>query len=238
VSPVAQQLWEQGQAAMKRGQPDQAIPFYEQSLAADPNLVRNHLSLAAAYLEKEDLAQACPHLAEYVDAHPDRYTFRLRYAELLARLGRLADARLQFEHCIATGQEQGTPRDVIRCHGRLVELAQKADDTYEEHLHRGIGLFLLARQRSALADPNGELPAEGLLCKAAAELTSACQERPEEARPCWYLYEVWSHLGQHHPAICRLREAENAGPFTYLTPAEQRGLHSALLNDKTEVIHK
>jgi hypothetical protein len=240
ISQVATQLWEQGQAAMRRGQPDQAIPFYEQSLAADPNLNRNHLSLAAAYLEKADLARACPHLADYVDANPDRVAFRLRYAELLARLGRVEDARSQFEQCIAVGQEQSGPsaRDLIHCHGRLVRLALQTDDAYQEHLHRGIGLYLLARQRAALAEPAGALPAEGLLCKAAAELSAACVERPDEARPCWYLYEVWSRLGQRHPALCRLHEAEDAAPFTYLTPTEQRGLRLALLHDKSEASHK
>jgi tetratricopeptide (TPR) repeat protein len=230
---LAQQLWEAGQAAMKGGQPEQAIPWYEQSLAADPELSRNHLSLAAAYLEKEDLNRACPHLAEYVEANPDRFTFRLRYAELLARLGRRADSRAQFERCIAVGQEGGSlgARDLVLCHGRLVELALAAEDSYDEHLHRGIGLFLLARQRGALADPEGELPAEGLLCKAAAELSAAHQERPDEARPCLYLYKVWSRLGQQHPALCRLREAQDTGPFTYLTSSEQRDLHLARQSD-------
>jgi hypothetical protein len=45
-------LWQQGQAAMKAGDADRAIGFYEQSLAADTTATRSHLSLAAAYLEK------------------------------------------------------------------------------------------------------------------------------------------------------------------------------------------
>ncbi len=237
---AARHLWDEGQEAMKRGQTDQAIALYEQSLAEDPKLTCNHLSLAAAYLEKDDLGHACPHLADYVEANPDRLTFRLHYAEVLTRLKRFADARLQFECTICAMQEQGTwaNHNLIRCHGRLVALAMQSEDEYDEHLHRGIGLYLLARQRSAMSDPEGELPAEGLLCKAAAELTAATQQRPNEARPSWYLYEVWSHLGQQHPAACRLREAESAGPFTYLTPVEQRDLQLALLSYNGALIQK
>ena len=69
--------------------------------------------------------------------------------------------------------------------------------------------------------------AEGLLCKAAAELTLANLERPDEARPCWYLYLAWSQLGQRQLALCRLLQADSAAPFTYLTPAEQRNLRLA-----------
>jgi tetratricopeptide (TPR) repeat protein len=67
---TAEQLWEQGQAAMKRGEPEEALAFYERSLEADPGFARNHLSLAAAHLEMGDEAAACPHLARYVDASP------------------------------------------------------------------------------------------------------------------------------------------------------------------------
>jgi tetratricopeptide (TPR) repeat protein len=227
--PAAIQLWEQGQAAMRHGQPEKAIQLYEQSLAADPTMGRNHLSLAAAFLETNDSASACEHLGLYVAAHPDQLVIRGRYAELLWRLRRWAEARTQFERFIADAQEQGGPaaRNLIHCHSRLTEIAEATEDTYSEHLHRGIGLFLLARVRATLPDPEGELPVETLLCRAAAELTLARQEHPEEARPCWYLYEVWSQLGQRHPALHRLREANAAAPFSYLTPAEERGLHLA-----------
>src|SRR5207249_7247741 len=72
----AERLWELGQAAMKQGQPDEAITLYEQSLAADSGLMRNHLSLAAAYLEKGDDPQACAHLTRYVAAHPEHCLMR------------------------------------------------------------------------------------------------------------------------------------------------------------------
>src|SRR5438105_2488104 len=233
---LAAHLWEQGQAAMRRGQLDEAIAFYKGSLAADAGLQRNHLSLAAAYLEKKDRASACVHLAAYLDSHPDQLLVRSRYAELLVKLRRWRDARLQFEFFIAQAQEQGEALadPIINCHSRVVELAEKNEDAYCEHLHRGIGLYLLGCKRGALSDPEGELPAEGLLCKAAAELTLAHLQQPDEARPCWYLYGVWSRLNQRQPALCKLRQAESSAAFTYLTPSEQRELSLASQAWRTE----
>ena len=89
-----------------------------------------------------------------------------------------------------------------------------------------------------MPEPEGELPVEGLLCKAAGELTLARLERPDEARPCWYLYEVWSHLAQRQSALRWLREADAAAPFSYLTPNEQRRLSLAHQRNLTEEIKK
>lgn len=228
-APVAGQLWEKGQQAMRQGQPEEAITYYEQSLVLSPELTRNHLSLAAAYLEKGDDAAACPHLMQYVAAHPDHLVARGYLAELLLRLNRLPEARHQYEQFIACQQDQAQPDDnqLIRGHRRLMEIAEVLEDEYGEHLHRGIGLYLLARARACLPEPDGLLPTEALLCKAAGELTLARYRRPDEARPWWYLHEVWSQLPLHQPALHSLREAQEAAPFTYLTSAEQRGLQLA-----------
>ena len=225
----AERLWDQGQAAMKRGEPDEAIAFYERSLFADPKLLRNHLSLASAYLEKGDDAASCEHLTKYVAAHPEHAVMRAHLAELLLRLHRSAEARAEFERFIADVQDDQplAARHLVHCHSRLMEIAEEDQDEYAEHLHRGIGLYLLACRRADVADPDGELCPESLLCKAAGELNLACLERPEEARPSWYLYGVWSKLGQQQPALRCLRAADDAGPFTYLTPTEKRDLRLA-----------
>jgi tetratricopeptide (TPR) repeat protein len=224
--PAAAELWEKGQSAMRRGNPEEAISCYQKSLALDPTLARNYLSLAAAYLEIGDEEAACPHLGRYVMAQPEHLVVRGHYAELLLRLKRLSEARAQFERFVADAQEQEGPaaRQLVHCHSRLMEIAEAQLDPYGEHLNRGIGLFLLARERAALPDPDGTLPTEGLLCKAAGELTLARLQRPHEARPNWYLYEVWSRLPMRQPAISCLRAAEAAAPFSYLTPAEYRSL--------------
>jgi hypothetical protein len=220
-------LWQQAQAALYDGQADRAIELYQQSLAADPNLTRNYLGLAAAWLDKGDDARACLHLTLYVAAHPEHFSVRVQYAELLRRLKRLKEASDEFERFVADVQDcqEAAEEHLLHCHSRLMELAADRADDYDEHLHRGIGLYLLAVQHS---DQLGEgESSEGLLCKAAAELTLARQERPDEARPLWYLHEVWSRLAQSQPAARSLRAAAAVAPFSYLTPAEQRGLYLA-----------
>jgi hypothetical protein len=211
---------------MRAGLHDEAIGCYKQCLAIDPGYRRSHLSIAAAYLEKGDEVRACVHLGAYVDAYPENLSTRARYAELLARLHHLKDARAQFEMYVADVQDLpvSSGQSLVPCHTRLMEIAEACKDAYAEHLHRGVALYLLARQRVQLDQRIEAMHAEGLLCKAAAELTLASLERPDEARPCWYLYLTWSQLGQQQLAICRLLQADSAAPFTYLTPAEQRSL--------------
>jgi tetratricopeptide (TPR) repeat protein len=225
----AQNLWLQGQEAMRQGQPKEAIRFYEQSLAADGEMKRNHLSIASAYVAQDDAAAAEPHLALYLAAYPDHTVVRGLYADLLLKVGKMGEARRQYERYIA--EIQGRPEQsgkLVRCHSRLMEIAESEGDEYSEHLQRGIGLFLLAREREKLPNADeGELSVESLLCKAAGELGHARSLRKDEARPSWYLYEVWSRLGQSQPALRHLREANAASAFTYLSPAEKRGLAEA-----------
>jgi tetratricopeptide (TPR) repeat protein len=221
---------------MRLGHADDAIDFYLRSLQADAGYSSSHLSLAAAYMEKRHLADACVHLGLYLEVNPEQTAVRVRYAELLSRLKRCKDAIGQFQRAIADAQEQcdSTDRDLILCHSRLVSIAEESNDSYAEHLHRGIGLFLLAGRRGALPDPSGPLAQQGLLIQAAAELTRAHLQKSREARPCWYLYLTWSQLGQRQPARCRLTEAAELAPFSDLTPAERRDLEWAFANRRME----
>jgi tetratricopeptide (TPR) repeat protein len=228
VAP-ALEAWEKGQAAMKQGRFEEAVACYRLSLRLDPRLTRNYLSLAAAYLERGQDEQAAPCLAQYLQRQPDQALVRAHYAELLCRLGRRREAGEQLERFVATAQERPklAREYLVNVHSRLMEIAQAEDDDYGEHLHRGIGLFLLAQQGDPESESGGDASREGLLCRAAGELALAQMDRPKEARPCWYLYQVWSRLAQRRPAGRWLRAAEAAGPFTYLTPSERRGLQFA-----------
>ena len=186
------------------------------------------LQQAAACIERGDEAGAVPHMVRHIQANPEQIMIRAYLAELLLRLQRLPEAQWHFERFVAEAQETDGPahKQLVHCHTRLMEIAQDREDTYGERLHRGIGLLLLARQEQALReanDPDGLR--QKLLCKAVAELKAAHEVRPDEARPCWYLFEVWSALNQPRPAGRALREARDAAPFsTALTPAERRGL--------------
>jgi tetratricopeptide (TPR) repeat protein len=223
-------LWEQGQEAMLAGRTEEAIALYQKSLKLDSTLAQNYLSLAAGYLEKGDDETAAEHLDRYLELQPEHLVARAHYAELLIRLKRFPDARVQLERFISDIQdeEELAEKHLISCHSKLMTIAMAEEDSYAEHLNRGIGLFWLACQRASLPEDASDLDVESVLCQAAAELTLARRNRPDEARPNWYLYEVWARLAQSQPAQRSLHAAQSAAPFTYLTPTEQRGLSLAV----------
>lgn len=226
----AQLLWEMGQESMLSGETDQAIDLFTQSLKLDPTLARNYLSLAACYLDKGADQTIASHLKRYLELQPDHHTIRAHYAEVLARLKQYAAAREQLERFVVDIQDEDelAGKHLASSHGKLMQIAREEEDDYAEHLNRGIGLFWLACQTASQPEEEKGQDVESLLCRAAAELSTARLSRPDEARPCWYLYEVWTRLAQSQPAQRSLRAAEAAAPFTYLTPAEQRGLSLAV----------
>jgi tetratricopeptide (TPR) repeat protein len=232
--------WQKGQQAILDGQTEQAIASFRQSLKQDPSLARNYLSLAAAYLAQGQEEQAAEQLGQYLEARPKHFVVRGQYAELLWRLDQLDSAREQFERFDADLQEDETlaRQHLVQCHSRLWDIATRSDDDYGRHLHRGIALYWLARQRAEMTDASDALPSEGLFCQSASELVLARRERPDEARPCWYLHEVWSRLAQKQPATRWLRAAADTASLSYLTPAELRRLHFARRRELDEGLRK
>lgn len=186
------------------------------------------LAKAAACLERGDEAAACDFLAKHIAEHPNHVSLRAQLAELLMHLKRLPEARDEFERFAAVAQERGEgllPL-LVHAHSRLLELAEGREDDYQMHLQRGLGLYWLAR-RSSGDSQDAELPAEGLYFKAAAELIRAHHLRPEEARPCWYLYLIWRDLARQQFARRWLRDTRELAVDSYLTSGEQRRLHLA-----------
>lgn len=184
------------------------------------------LAQAAIFLEKGDDLGACFHLGRYLQHHPHHAGARLCFAEILSKLGKWSESRVQFDLVDADSQAAKNPdlNHQIHVHTRLLEIAEAEDDDYGVHLHRGIGLWLLAQSRSKLAEPDGEVSVEGLLCKSAGELTMAQGLKPGEARPSWYLFVVWRKLAQPKQARKWLAQAQEAAPFSTLTAVEQRDL--------------
>ena len=182
------------------------------------------LSRAADCLEQGDLPAATGHLARHVREHPDQVVFRAQLADLLARQDRLPEAQAHFE--AVTAQAQDGPaivrKELVHYHTRLMEICQRRGDDYAEHLHRGIGLYLVAARLAEREGDPGDV--ERLMFKAVKALTAAQENRPDDARPAWYLYRVWTHLDQPRPAAKSLRQATAAAPFSTLTPAEAREL--------------
>ena len=119
-----------------------------------------------------------------------------------------------------------------------MEIAESQADDYAEHLHRGIGMFLLTDAQPDLVERKEAVSTEELLCRSAGELAMAHMSRRDEAQPCWYLHEVWSRLGQRQSALHWLRLAESSAPFSYLTPREKLSLQLACRNCETGGMRK
>lgn len=226
----ALRLWKSGQQAMLDGQNRKAINCFEESLILDPKMTRNYLSLAAVYLDRCEESKACLYLTLYVAAHPEHVMVRGHYAELLQRLKRLEEAQYQYEHFVSDVQANSNlaKEHLISTHSRLMQIAEQMGTSYEEHLHRGIGLWLLARDHAGKQHWNGQETREALLFRAAGELKLARERRPEEARPCWYLSQVWKQLLQSQPARKYLRTAALKADVSFLTPTERREMHLSL----------
>jgi hypothetical protein len=188
------------------------------------------LDQAATCIERGDAASAVDHLNRHLKRFPEQIMIRAYLAELLLKMKKLPDAQDQFERFIAAAQEAdpGAPgrEHIVHCHTRLMEIAQEREDAYAEHLHRGIGMVLLARRlvEGAADDDDADVFCERLLCKAATELTKAAKARPDEPRPHWYLAEVWTMLEQPHAAAKAMHETRQRAALVPLPPAEHRAL--------------
>lgn len=190
---------------------------------AAPAPPADSISLAADCLSRGDDAGAANHLSRHVAANPDQLVFRAQLGEILTRLERLPDAQAQFEAAVAHAQEGSTAARgrLVHFHTRLMEIARQRGDDYREHLHRGIGLYLVADH---LANQGQTADTERLLFKAARALKEAEECRPDDARTAWYLHRVWSLLDQPRPAERALRKAVENAISSNLTPAESRDL--------------
>jgi hypothetical protein len=193
---------------------------------------RSPLSTAARLLEQGDDQGACEQLALYLQTNPAHFEVRIHRADMLLRIGRQHEARAELERASNDADEwlDPTSEHRIRCHSLLMQIAQAEDDVYGSHFHRGVGLYLLARERAKLPESVSELPAIGLLHKAAGQLVVAASEHPQDACACYYLCQVWTLLGRTGPAQRWLNYAIQAAPFSQLSPAELRGLHLAAAN--------
>lgn len=224
-----QQLWEKGQKALLEGKTHEAITCFQRSLKIEPLLASNYLSLAAAYAEQGEDELEALQLENYLRLEPEHHIIRKHLADLRIRLKQPKEAHELLERFIADIQDLTALAcdHLVVTHSKLAKLAEQEEDSYGAHLNRGIGLYQLALQKAALENSDKK-DVEALLCRAAGELTQARLSRPEEARPNWYLHEVWTHMAQHQPAAKALRAAEATASFSYLTPAEHRLLSLAL----------
>lgn len=199
--------------------------------SAEPEPPLNLVEQAAAALAAGREQEAAELLGRHVEENPREIIVRAQLAELWYRQHRLSQARYHFATFLLLADQQPDIafRYRIHAHSRLVEIAGKLDLPFDEHFHRGLGLWLLAERRATEPDPSGEFSVNELLVRAAKELQAARRLKPAEARPHYYLAKVWRQLGQPSACAKSLRAADRLALTSLLTPAEQRDLHSRLL---------
>lgn len=168
-----------------------------------PNAVSepDTLTLAAESLERGDQATAAVHLEKYVCRHPEQVMFRWQLAEMLVRVGHDDTAKVHYERFLDDAASATGPARTyfITAHTRLMELAQRQDDQFAELFHRGVGLFLLAKEQDKLTDRDPAF-GEELLCKAMKALVEAKELHPSDARVHAYLAEVYESQGNPRAA--------------------------------------
>ena len=184
------------------------------------------LARAARCLEADDEPGAVPHLRAHLAAYPDAVMIRAYLGELLMKLGKTAEAEAELNRVIAESPVDAgaMTKPLVHCHTRLMELAQSADDSFTEELHRGIGLLRLVQQWSNEPGSHDEPMTQQTLAKAAAALRTARELAPEDPRPALYLAEVYERLGQTTSARWQRRIARAMPPGDRLSTAERQWL--------------
>ncbi|MER3441120.1 MAG: hypothetical protein C4296_07090 [Gemmataceae bacterium] len=146
-------------------------------------------------------------------------------------MGDLDRAQRHFELFLAQVQMTGTENTgpQVHAHCRLLDIARQRGDRYQEHLHRGIGLLLLARRRSEEPTDSDSPSASALLLRAVRELQTAQRLDPEQGRASWYLACALYRLGRLSAARQALEHAHEHIWTGNFTPAERQALRSAWL---------
>ncbi|QVL31587.1 hypothetical protein KIH39_22510 [Telmatocola sphagniphila] len=191
----------------------------------------DHLMKAAECMEKQAPKEAAEHLRQHIAANPDQIMIRAYLAEMLYKMKQFDEAYWQFDRFTADAQEASGPahEHLIHCHTRLMEMADEMNEGYAEHLHRGIGLYLLAKKSAKSVSDADEHLSEKLFLKATAEFKLAQKLSPTEARPAWYLYLCWTQLGQQEPSNKALKLAAELALTSNLTPSENQNLRTTVL---------
>ena len=180
------------------------------------------LTLAAESLERGDKETAANHLESYIRRHPDEVMFRLQLVELLIQTKADARAKVHLEQFVARSKAAPEPvrKFLVHAHTRLMEIAQRSDDSFGELLHRGVGLLLLVEEQDANPHRDEEF-CEEMLCKSLRALTEAKELKPGDPRVRVYLTEVYTRMGNRRAATQERSAARETLAPGELTPAER-----------------
>ena len=188
------------------------------------------LGLAAEAIRVGEPMRAAEHMRQHIRENPDQIMIRAYLAELCRRQRDPHEAEYQFTRFIelAQGANPSARDHTIHCHTRLMELASERGDEYQEHLQRGIGLYLLGRKAAAKSTAVEPEVVESMYGRAVGELTKATERDPEDARGWWYLSRVWEELRQPQAVRRCLAKAEGRTVLSTMTATEKAALAEVL----------
>src|SRR5262249_5687157 len=127
----------------------QSVAAVEESRLAAAEKAEQLLERAAAQLAQGQELEAVILLEQYLAIEPRQLFIRSQVAELCFRQKKWEESRHHFQWCVGLSQEFGDQayKYLIHAHSRLVDIAEAEENAYAEHIHRGIGLYELARRR-------------------------------------------------------------------------------------------
>lgn len=102
---------ELGNAALARGNLEQAVVLFERASLHDPDSARYSYKLAAAFDKQAQPANALPHFERAVTLDPGGAAFQNGLGVCLLKMGQTARARVHFERAIRFSPENKTYRD-------------------------------------------------------------------------------------------------------------------------------
>ena len=168
-----------GNVRVRRGDPDGAIPYFEQCLAANPQSASAHNAIAAIYLNQDRLEEAEVHLKAAVAISPRLTSLRYNQAQLLEKRNRyreaadfyireLEDSPRNFRALFNLSRVyrlMGREDDELETLNRTIEVEPEFAIAYlylaRVHLRRGQdyeGAIALAQKGIALKPAPSELP--------------------------------------------------------------------------------
>lgn len=118
----------------RTGNTEQAIEYYEQSLALCPTLRNAHERLAAIHLHEDRVHAAIEHYQRLCELDADQIDLHLTLANLLLKAGHFEEAVRRYEHAL------GLEPDNWEAHNDVVSAYEEAGLIREaiEHLHKMI----------------------------------------------------------------------------------------------------
>ena len=168
-----------GNVRVRRGDPEGAIPYFEQCLAANPQSASAHNAIAAIYLNQDRLDEAEVHLKAAAAIYPRLTSLRYNQAQLFEKRGQFPDAAESYLQEI-----QDSPRNfralfnlsrVYRQMGREDDELATLKKTIEVEPEFAIAYFYLARIHLRREQAYEEAIA---LVKKGIELKPAASELP------------------------------------------------------------